>query len=93
MVRHAYIPLQAQASNQLDWIYLCSIKKKNITLRNNIIDTVTKSDAKRKRKKEYIPSNPSEKKEEGKAMAGLGPEVGENLRDFSDAPADQAYHT
>lgn len=36
------------------------------------------------------PGNPREEEQEGNAMAGLGPEVGDYLRDFSNSPADEA---
>lgn len=37
-----------------------------------------------------IPGNPSEKKQERNAVAGLGAEVGDNLWDFSNPPTDEA---
>ena len=37
-----------------------------------------------------IPENPSEEEEDGDSMAGFGSEIGDDLRNFSNSPADEA---
>lgn len=43
---------------------------------------------KNKRKREKIPSNPSEEKKKGDSMAGLSSEVGDDLRDLCNSPTN-----
>lgn len=40
-------------------------------------------------KVEHITNNPSEEKKKGNSMAGLGFEVGDDLRDICNSPADK----
>lgn len=36
------------------------------------------------------PEDPSEEEEDGDAMAGFGSEIGDDLGDFGDSPAEEA---
>lgn len=42
---------------------------------------------------EEIPGDPSEEESEGDPVAGLCPEVGDDLRDLGDTPADETNQT
>ena len=53
---------------------------------------VLRREREREREREEVPGDPSEEEEDRDAMAGLGAEIGDDLRNLSEAPTEETYN-